>query len=166
MYSDPIAFFLTWTCYGTWLPGDHRGSTRWHRGFQPPQPQLEKWTHSRMKSDAVLLTADQRSIVEATVQKHVEIRKWYLHQVNCRTNHCHVVVTAQDYSPDVVLDQLKSWCKRKLTDQQRSLAISPIRDRWWTRGGSRRLVFDEETLAEVVAYVRDAQDAGGSSGME
>ena len=21
MYSDPLAYFITWTCYGTWLPG-------------------------------------------------------------------------------------------------------------------------------------------------
>jgi hypothetical protein len=23
--ADPIAYFLTWTTYGTWLPGDERG---------------------------------------------------------------------------------------------------------------------------------------------
>ena len=24
-HSDPLAFFLTWTAYGSWLPGDGRG---------------------------------------------------------------------------------------------------------------------------------------------
>jgi hypothetical protein len=23
--ADPLAYFLTWTTYGTWLPGDERG---------------------------------------------------------------------------------------------------------------------------------------------
>ena len=26
--DDPLAFFLTWTTYGTWLPGDERGWSR------------------------------------------------------------------------------------------------------------------------------------------
>ena len=24
--DEPIAYFITWTTYGTWLPGDERGS--------------------------------------------------------------------------------------------------------------------------------------------
>jgi hypothetical protein len=38
MYSDPLAYFITWTCYGTWLPGDDRGWTKWHKGEIIPQP--------------------------------------------------------------------------------------------------------------------------------
>ena len=43
MFDDPIAYFITWTCYGTYLPGDHRGWTRWHKGDQLPIPSLEDW---------------------------------------------------------------------------------------------------------------------------
>jgi hypothetical protein len=29
---DPLAYFLTWATYGTWLPGDERGWIQYHRG--------------------------------------------------------------------------------------------------------------------------------------
>ncbi|TWU38211.1 hypothetical protein [Novipirellula artificiosorum] len=28
--GEPLAYFLTWTSYGTWLPGDELGC--WHEG--------------------------------------------------------------------------------------------------------------------------------------
>ena len=37
----PIAFFLTWSTYGTWLPGDARGWVEYQHGFQLPDPILE-----------------------------------------------------------------------------------------------------------------------------
>ena len=30
--GEPLAYFLTWTTYGTWLPGDERG---WNRKVNP-----------------------------------------------------------------------------------------------------------------------------------
>jgi hypothetical protein len=38
--SAPIAFFLTWSTYGTWLPGDDRGWVEYCHGFQLPDPIL------------------------------------------------------------------------------------------------------------------------------
>ena len=32
--NDPLAFFLTWSTYGSWLPGDARGWTEYHHGWQ------------------------------------------------------------------------------------------------------------------------------------
>ncbi len=162
MYSDPIAYFLTWTCYGTWLPGDDRGSVSWQRGQLPPRPRLEDWCRGQMKSEAVILSDTERAIVEQTITEHAERRTWFLHTVNCRTNHCHSVITATDYKPKVVRDQLKSWCTRRLNEHQTQRCLS-VPSRWWTKGGSQQLIFDEESLLEVIAYVRDAQDLGGSA---
>jgi len=33
---DPLAYFLTWTTYGTWLPGDERGWVLKGKGFNCP----------------------------------------------------------------------------------------------------------------------------------
>jgi hypothetical protein len=38
MHREPLGYFITWTCYGTWLPGDDRGWTSWHQGERIPQP--------------------------------------------------------------------------------------------------------------------------------
>ena len=38
MPDDPVAFFLTWPTYGTWLPGDHRGWVLHQHGWKMPDP--------------------------------------------------------------------------------------------------------------------------------
>src|SRR2546425_7690340 len=98
------AYFITWTTYGTWLPGDARGwvkSGEW--GIQSPDPEREREARRLMAESAVILTPNQRTLVEQTIRDHCRIRRWVLHAVNARTNHIHVVVTA-DRSPDEVRD--------------------------------------------------------------
>src|SRR5687768_7467026 len=98
-----LAYHLTWTTYGTWLPGDKRG---WIKsgvvGIQPPNPKREEAASALMVEAAVQLTRQQRNIVEQTIREHCEIRKWRLHAVNARSNHVHVVVTADRDADDVM----------------------------------------------------------------
>ena len=35
---EPLAYFLTWPTYGTWLPGDERGWVEYRHGWQLPDP--------------------------------------------------------------------------------------------------------------------------------
>ena len=118
MHDDPIAYFITWTCYGTYLPGDERGWTKWHKGDQLPQPLLEDWCRDQMSETAVLLDHTQRDIVNQVVRDNCEIRGWTLPAVNCRSNHCHVVVTAVNDDGEQVRDQFKSWATRRLKEHQ------------------------------------------------
>jgi hypothetical protein len=60
-----------------------------------------------MSRRLVLLEASQRNIVNAVGTQYCEIRGWTLHADYCRTNHCHVVVTAADYNGGVVRDRFK-----------------------------------------------------------
>jgi len=163
MHSDPIAYFITWTCYGTWLPGDDRGWTKWQKGEQVPQPLLCDWCKDQMSEEPVYLNCDQRLIINAVVAEQSQVRNWSLHAVNCRTNHCHVVVTASDYKGKQVRDQFKSWGKRRLKVFHRlQTEEEPMREHWWTRKGSVRYLFDEESLEAAIQYTREAQDVGGS----
>jgi REP element-mobilizing transposase RayT len=165
MNDDPLAFFITWTCFGTFLPGDERGWTRWHKGDQLPRPELEDWCRGRMKEEAVRLGESQREIVNSVVRKHCRVRGWSLHEVNCRSNHCHAVATAPGYDGEQVRDQFKAWATRRLKEQQiEQLGSSgEVRERWWTRKGSVRKIYDEESLEAAILYTRDAQDLGGSN---
>ena len=104
MKYDPVGFFITWTCYGTWLPGDDRGWTKWQQGDHVHQPLLADWCRDKMVESAVVLDAKRREIVTTVVREHSEKRNWHLHVVNCRTNHCHVVVTAPNYDGEQVRD--------------------------------------------------------------
>ena len=164
MHDDPIAFFITWTCYGTWMPGDDRGWTKWHNGDRVPQPLLADWCRGRQAEATVVLDRTQRQIVTNVIQEHCQKRNWQLHAVNCRTNHCHLVVTASDYDGEQVRDQLKAWSTRRLKERQRSDGVSEtdLRVNWWTRKGSVRYLFDDESLHATITYCFDAQDTGGS----
>jgi hypothetical protein len=152
MHSDPLAYFITWTCYGTWLPGDDRSWTKWHKGDKLSQPLLADWCREQMKESPVLLDHGQREVVETTIAQHCRIRYWHLHAVSCRSNHCHVVVTAESYKGETVRDQLKAWCTRKLKKRLRtSLSAGvAVREHWWTGKGSVRLIFDEASLLAAI----------------
>ena len=146
-----FAVFTTWTTYGTWLRGDTRG---WHRpgfGAQAADPPRAAANELQMSGDAVVLTDEQRSVVEATVVEHCGIRGWLLHAVNCRTNHVHVVVSAADARIEVPREQFKAWCTRKLK------AGTPSRANWWTDRGWDEYIDDDDSLAAVIEYVRDRQ---------
>ena len=153
--GEPIAYFITWTSYGTWIPGDERGWWRKGGEWQPANQLFREMAATEMKETPFILSSDDRAVVEKTVAKHCEIRGWQLHAVQARTNHVHVVVTASDYKPEIVSDQFKAWCTRKLKPTY------PGRERFWTEGGSRRWINHEDDLESAIIYVNEAQDRKG-----
>lgn len=154
---DPLAYFLTWATYGTWLPGDERGWIEYRHGLKPPDPIRKLEAEARMTEHACVLDAEQRRLVEKAIMDHCRIRGWELHAVNCRTNHLHVVVSA-DRPPDDVRMQLKAWCTRRLKELERKRSREPVRENWWAQRGSRRYINDEESLEAAIQYVREGQD--------
>jgi REP element-mobilizing transposase RayT len=153
-----IAYFSTWTTYGTWLPGDPRGWYQRGQGLREPDAMRQREAALRMTEGAVILDLDQRSLVEKTIAEHCAIRQWVLHAVNCRTNHVHVVVTAPDRAIEVPREQFKSWCTRRLKELERSRRLQTIlRENWWTGRGWDEYIDDEDALAAVIAYVLDGQ---------
>jgi hypothetical protein len=152
---DSLAFFLTWTTYGTWLPGDERGWVWKGKGFQPADSAKRRLAQRRMTEAECALDEEQRTLVERTIKDHCDIRGWQLHAINCRTRHVHVVVSA-DREPEDIRDQFKAWCTRKLNELQRSRNAQP-RDKWWTERGSQRFLGDEESLEAAIHYVQDCQ---------
>jgi REP element-mobilizing transposase RayT len=155
-----IAYFSTWTTYGTWLPGDSRGWFKRAKGGQISSSIREFAATLRMTEDAVTLDQQRRQIVEKTIVDHCIVRGWILHAVNCRTNHVHAVVSAPDRSLRIPRVQFKAWCTRKLMDYDRSLELvrgSSLRENWWTERGWDEYIDNERELADVVAYVCERQ---------
>jgi REP element-mobilizing transposase RayT len=156
---DPLGYLITWATYGSWLPGDERGWTKWHGGPQSPNLRRELEAAAQMNEAAVLLDAEQRRVVERTIAEHCDLRGWKLHVANCRSNHVHVVLTA-NLHPDQLRSQLKGWSARRLNEHARArgnLAHGGRRS-WWGERGSRRFLNDETALEGAIVYVRDAQD--------
>ena len=152
--DDPIAFFITWTVYGTHLQGDERRWRQRGHGYQAPQPRLQEWHRERLTHSIILLSPEQRAIVHAECQRHCDLRGWRLWEINARTNHVHVVVTALGYSGTTVRNQLKANATRGLREHWAVFRDRPV----WSVGGDWECVNDEADLETVCLYVREAQD--------
>lgn len=153
MNSDsPIAFFLTWVTYGTWLPGDARSWEEYKHGWQLPNTSLEADWESRMSEDAVRLTNDQRCAVEAQIKEICQHRGWILHAVNCRSNHVHALVSAGNAHPKKIRVDLKAYTTRCLN------SLDPSRKNRWAERGSIRWVYTDNDLEAAAIYVIDRQD--------
>ena len=157
--AAPLAYFLTWTCYGTWLHGDERGSVdRQHNvpgtAYLPPQPRRRQIESQRLTQAPVTLGPPARSVVEQAVRDHCRHRGWTLLAVNVRSNHVHVVVTcAPDVLPERALLEFKAWSTRRLRGAGHIRADAPV----WTRHGSTRWINDSTSLNAAVAYVTEGQ---------
>jgi REP element-mobilizing transposase RayT len=156
--KPPLAYFITWTTYGTWLHGDRRGWVdRGHNILGDPRcepdEEIEIFERESLGSKPIRLGAG-RVVVEEAIRDHCRVRRWVLLAVNARTNHVHVVVEAPGVTPEEVMRQLKCWATRRLRERWSSL-----RDRrLWTRHGSTRYINRQDELESKVDYVERLQD--------
>ncbi len=153
----PLAYFLTWTCYGTWLHGDRRGSVddehnRVGAPWIPADDRRLATAMGLMRTRAVTLSPGARDVVESTIREHCEHAGWHLVAVNARTNHVHAVVGGITVAPEVAVGQFKSWCTRRL----RQAGLTPD-GRVWTRQGSTRYLWTQDDIADAADYVLNRQ---------
>ena len=122
MWNDtdiPLAYLITFRCYGTWLHGDERGSIdRFHNRYQSPyiNPN-ERWHRHNaqvIKGEPVTLDESQRKSVELAIRETCTIRRWRLHAVNVRTNHIHAVVSIGPIRPERTLTAFKANSTRQM----------------------------------------------------
>jgi REP element-mobilizing transposase RayT len=155
--GSPIAYFLTWTCYGTWLHGDSRGSVDVLHNqpatpYLPADPAREGRELELLVRGPDVLTDPERALIEETIRRHVEIRRWTLHALNVRTNHVHAVVAAAT-TPETVMSQFKAWCTRRFREQGFRAPSEPI----WTEHGSTRYLWTPEAVHRACDYVLNHQ---------
>src|SRR5438552_15945845 len=86
----PLAWFITWTTYGTWLHGDARGSFR-DGTYLPADAKLEQANRAVMTGSPVYLTDRQRAIVDAAIVLECVAQGWELHEHNVRNKPGHLV---------------------------------------------------------------------------
>jgi REP element-mobilizing transposase RayT len=155
--AEPLAYLLTWTCYGTWLHGDPRGSVDAEHNapgtpLAPANPRRLAVRQTQMRGSVRLLGETARRIVSETITDHCELRQWTLHAVNVRSNHVHVVVSC-DVAPEVLMSQLKAWATRRLRKNGHRGPEESV----WAEGGSRRYLWARESLHSAIEYVGEYQ---------
>lgn len=152
--DEPIAFFITFTVYGTFLQGDARWWRSRGQGQKAPQPRLEQWHRNRLKHEVCLLDDEQRQAVAAEIARLCTFRDWKLWVANPRTNHVHIVVSAPGYNGAKVRDQVKANCTRAIRERWPKFLDRPL----WTVGGDWQCIFTEEALEQVILYAGEGQD--------
>ena len=155
----PLGYFLTWSCYGTWLHGDERGlvdedhampATPW----LAPNPGREHVERRSMTGRAVTLNDPARNVIDETIRDHCRIKSWEVHALNVRTKHVHLVVSCPpEVSPEAAMNQLKAWCTRRL----RVRGLFGPDDQIWTKHGSTRWINNIKGLDAAIEYVLERQ---------
>lgn len=161
MWNDtdiPLAYLITFRCYGTWLHGDERGSiNRFNNQYQspyiPPNPNWQKHNENKLKGEIVNLDAKQRQSVEEAIHEVCNYRKWLLRAINVRTNHVHAVVSIGEADSKRALNDFKAYSTRKMRENSCwNSQTSP-----WSDKGSRRSLWNEKSIELAVDYVINGQ---------
>ncbi|MFN6963678.1 MAG: transposase [Pyrinomonadaceae bacterium] len=156
----PLAYLITFRTYGSWLPGDERGSIdRFNNKYLAPRvapnPILERQHRKKLKSNPVILNAAQRSVVDAAIREVCEHRDWILRALNVRTHHAHAVVSIGPLKPFRALNAFKAYSTRRLREHDCwTYAHSP-----WVAGGSERWLWTEDDVFRACDYVVNGQGA-------
>ena len=158
-------WFLTWTTYGTWLPGDARGwvgdavdetgaivsHNQPHSPPAPPNPKLARSAARRLKSAPIVLTQPQVESLFLQLQETASFRNWLLCAVGIMATHLHVLLGVPgDPDPEKLLGDLKAYASRRLN---REFGPRPS-ETWWTASGSQRKVDSVDAIPAVVHYIR------------
>jgi REP element-mobilizing transposase RayT len=160
MWNDtdtPLAYFISFRSYGTWLHGDKRGSIdRFHNRYGGPYlPANKVWQlHNikQLKTVPFILGAKERVAVNKAIRETCGIRRWHLRALNVRTNHVHSVVTA-NRKPELVLNAFKANASRQLrTDLLWPYQFSP-----WADKGSKVRLWNDRSVANAIDYVLNGQ---------
>jgi REP element-mobilizing transposase RayT len=161
MWNDtdtPLAYLITFRCYGTWLHGDERGSVdRLHNVYNTPRIEPNKnwlkFNWQQMRHASVELHAKQRQSVEAAIRETCRIRGWHLHAINVRTNHIHTVVSIGTVKPETALNTFKA----NATRQMREDGCWQHEHSPWVIKGSKKYLWNERSVERAIDYVINGQ---------
>jgi REP element-mobilizing transposase RayT len=160
-------WLFTWTTYGTWLPGDPRGSVtsvRVQAGariehdvpgtpYDGPMRGLHDSSAAKLKGPPIFLDLEQAKVLLTQFQETARYRGWRLRGVAIMANHIHIVFGVPgDPDPNAMMGDFKSYGSRALNRRWRK----PKSETWWTGGsGSKRKLPNEDAVQAALNYLRN-----------
>ena len=147
----PLAYLITFTCYGTRLAGNESGSVdREHNlpgsDFLPSNPRRLQANTKQLGFPAYEFGIPLATIVLRAIREVCEYRGWKLLAVHVRARHVHLVAAARE-RPEKVMGDVKAYASRTLNRRERKTAPR------WTRHGSTRYLWKPEEVCAAVQYV-------------
>ena len=157
MTDQPLAYFITFTTYGSWLHGQAPGSVDDQHNqlgtpFLEPNPQRRGANRQQMTQDPYQLDAPRRQIVRDAIIEECRFRGWILHALHVRSLHVHLVVTAER-DPEFVMRACKAHASKCLNQA----GFEDSQRKRWTAHGSTRYLWKEEAVMEKVNYTLHQQ---------
>jgi REP element-mobilizing transposase RayT len=156
MVTDrPFALHITWTCYGTWLPGDQRGyvaNTRLPEGgwqskqntpgtpYDADDACTRRQARALQKAPGVRLSGEEALWTAQALVEAARARTWRIWRGAVMANHVHVVITDCPDDGPAVRRVLKGGSQAALS------RAAGRRQRWWTAGGSDRYKHDHAAI--------------------
>ncbi len=158
-FPDPgrfTTYHITLTCYGTWLLGSPKGSTRHGGVYIPPNDALEHYMRGRCKYPAVSFTEEMRRTVFNAIVAECEFNRWTLHALNTLAQHVHALITVPvGDSGRYAVSRFKSASLRALQTFGQ-VGDSPV----WTKGGNSSEVKTVGYFRRVYNYILNSQPNG------
>ena len=159
-------WFLTWTTYGSWLPGDERGfvspkfelddpeqrNYRVGEPFDSGRARLVNLASARRVGSPIQLNQEQAEVARSQFTQTAGHRGWSLLAGAIMYDHVHRLVgLSDDPDPSTLLRDFKSYASRALTQR----FGRPQSGTWWTEQGSKRKIEDWENLETILRYIRE-----------
>jgi REP element-mobilizing transposase RayT len=153
----PLAYLITFSCYGAWLHGDARGSVDRRHNEVGSVFLSEDLARRRAEQESLgetpyYLDPARRHLALEAILAIAEQRGWRVQAAHVRSNHVHVVVSA-DRTPERVMNDFKAFASERLNE-----AFPEERDRKrWVRHGCTRYLKSEESCHAAIRYVVEGQ---------
>jgi REP element-mobilizing transposase RayT len=163
-FDDAFGWLITWTTYGTWLPGDPRGHAsptlqadgsysprRNARGVEPAagDAQTRQKARALQRFETVRLDLDDAFEAAEPIVVAAVSRNWTITRGTVMANHVHVVVRGASGNASAISRALKVVSQAAMSRRRGT------RQRWWTTGGSQRSLRGTESIAAAIAYVKN-----------
>ena len=161
-------WLLTWSTYGSRLPGDKRGFVSSVRQrfddhvihnipgtpIDEDLPALVRYSRRIMKGEPIRLIRPQARALFEQFQTTAQFREWTIFAVGIMANHVHLVVGVKsDPPPSNILRDFKAYGSGRLN----ATWGKPESETWWTESGSKRKLPPSDGVLAAVRYVLNQQ---------
>jgi REP element-mobilizing transposase RayT len=157
MPDQPLAYFITFTTYGTWLHGQEPGSvddahnqvgTPWLN----PNASRRQANGRQMTQAPYVLDEARRRVVRDAILEECQFRRWDLLALHVRSNHVHLVVSG-DRDPEFILRSCKAHASKRLNQA----GLDTAERKRWTTHGSTRYLWSRDAVRDKVDYTLHQQ---------
>ena len=140
-----LGYIITWTTYGTWLPGDGRGYVR-NGKILPADESLRHIAQNRLFQPPVKLSRYQRKIAANAIIAQAEKLSQNILVLSVGSTHVHIVA---EYIPKPIGRVVSCYKNAARLALNRNANLVRV----WSRGYDKRYCFDKQSLQRRTTYV-------------